>query len=393
MIYLLPRYALSPVLGRFSSISPDSLCGLTKVPIIYVTVDNASANDVVVGYVKKRINAWKVSVLDGKFILFRCGAHILNLIVGDGLKELCDSIDAIRNSVRYIRSSSSKLQKFNVCVEREKITYKGGLVLDVPTRWNSTFMMLDVALKFEKAFASYEDENHKYLSHFLNNENEKKRVGPPKSIDWKCVSPFVKFLSTFYEVTLKFSATLHVKVLPSSALPQVTRLSFVRQIVAKITVKVEEILNELFEVYNVEFGGGESKVIIGKLYAKQQLQVPEKMNDLQRYLVEESLDPTTTEFDILLWWKANASRYAILSMIAKDVLVILVSTVAIESAFSTSGRILDSFRSSLSPKMLEALVCTQSWLKDLQVLNTDFASFKYLQETDLLELGDFPADY
>ena len=96
---------------------------------------------------------------------------------------------------------------------------------------------------------------------------------------------------------------------------------------------------------------------------KQQLQVPEKMNDLQRYLGEESLDPRTTGFDILLWWKVNGSKYGTLSLIAKDVLAIPMSTVASESAFSTSGRILDSFRSSLSPKTLEALVCTQSWLK------------------------------
>lgn len=32
------------------------------------------------------------------------------------------------------------------------------------------------------------------------------------------------------------------------------------QTVAKITVKVEQILNELFEVYNVGYGGDESKV-------------------------------------------------------------------------------------------------------------------------------------
>ncbi|KAK1379810.1 hypothetical protein POM88_026554 [Heracleum sosnowskyi] len=43
-----------------------------------------------------------------------------------------------------------------------------------------------------------------------------------------------------------------------------------------------------------------------------------------------------------------------------------VSTVASESAFSTSGHILDPFRSSLSPKLVEALVCTQSWLKGQQ---------------------------
>ena len=96
---------------------------------------------------------------------------------------------------------------------------------------------------------------------------------------------------------------------------------------------------------------------------QQQMDVPENMNDVDRYLVDESINPKTTSFEVLLWWKDNAKRYTILSLIARDILAIPISTVASESAFSTSGRILDSFRSSLSPKMVEALVCTQSWLK------------------------------
>ena len=106
------------------------------------------------------------------------------------------------------------------------------------------------------------------------------------------------------------------------------------------------------------------------------------MDDIQRYLGEESLDHLTPEFDILPWWKNNASRYVILSMIAKNILAIPVSTVASESAFSTSGHILDSFRSSLSPKMVEALVCTQSWLRmRYQTIQTK----EYLDETSCYE--------
>ena len=39
------------------------------------------------------------------------------------------------------------------------------------------------------------------------------------------------------------------------------------------------------------------------------------------------------------------------------------STVASEAAFSTSGRILDSYRINLSANILEALVCTQDWIR------------------------------
>ena len=51
-----------------------------------------------------------------------------------------------------------------------------------------------------------------------------------------------------------------------------------------------------------------------------------------------------------------------LSRIAKDVHAVPMSTVASESAFSTSGRILDPFRSSLTAKTVETLVCTKIWL-------------------------------
>ncbi|GJX44660.1 zinc finger BED domain-containing protein RICESLEEPER 2-like protein [Tanacetum coccineum] len=68
-------------------------------------------------------------------------------------------------------------------------------------------------------------------------------------------------------------------------------------------------------------------------------------------------------FDIAQWWKVNSQRFPILSLMARDLLAIPISTVASESVFSTSGRVLDSYRSSLGDKTIECLVCAQDWLR------------------------------
>lgn len=59
--------------------------------------------------------------------------------------------------------------------------------------------------------------------------------------------------------------------------------------------------------------------------------------------------------------------FLILSLVARDVLVIPVSTVASESTFSTGGRVLDSFRSSLTPKIMQALICCQDLIHSSEV--------------------------
>ena len=89
----------------------------------------------------------------------------------------------------------------------------------------------------------------------------------------------------------------------------------------------------------------------------------ENKSEIDRYFADDCEDPTIPNFDILGWWKLNSSKYQILSQIARDVLAVTFSIVASVFAFSTGGRVLDSFRSSLTPKMVEALICAQNWLR------------------------------
>jgi hypothetical protein len=87
-----------------------------------------------------------------------------------------------------------------------------------------------------------------------------------------------------------------------------------------------------------------------------------RKTELDKYLGEDR-EPMDPRFDILQWWKVQQCRYPILAKMARDILAIPVSTVASESAFSTGGRVLDCFRTALTPRMVEALVCTQDWLR------------------------------
>jgi hypothetical protein len=75
-------------------------------------------------------------------------------------------------------------------------------------------------------------------------------------------------------------------------------------------------------------------------------------SEVDRYLLD-GCKAATKDFDVLGWWKINAPKYPIIAAIARDVLAMPISPVASESAFSTGGRILDPFRSTLSPLIVE----------------------------------------
>lgn len=92
--------------------------------ILTVTVDNASSNDVAINHLKDVFNHWESHVLKGSFLHMRCAAHVLNLVVKDGLHELSSSIKKIRALVKYVRSSPARLQRFKRCIVEEKIESK-----------------------------------------------------------------------------------------------------------------------------------------------------------------------------------------------------------------------------------------------------------------------------
>lgn len=70
--------------------------------VFAITIDNASFNDTTIAYLKRRFVNWGTAILGGKFLHMRCVAHIINLVVKDGLKDLNESIERVCTVVRCI---------------------------------------------------------------------------------------------------------------------------------------------------------------------------------------------------------------------------------------------------------------------------------------------------
>ena len=65
----------------------------------------------------------------------------------------------------------------------------------------------------------------------------------------------------------------------------------------------------------------------------------------------------------LNWWNENKSDFPILSIIAKDYLSIMPTSVCSERHFSLSGLTIDILRSSLHPDTAQYLICQTAWNK------------------------------
>ncbi|KAL9663781.1 hypothetical protein QQ045_019172 [Rhodiola kirilowii] len=377
----------------------------TKLPLkeTQVTVDNASSNDTAIAYLQKKLDARGGCglVFGGKYLHMRCCAHNLNLIVNEGIKEQQPSIDGIRNAVRYVRSSPLRLERFRECVEAEMIESKSLVCLDVPTRWNSTYMMLEHAEKYEKAFDRLYDQESVYRKWFREDEKGKTKVGPPTHLDWQNSRIFIQFLQLFYEMTLCFSGSMACSMRAKydkywGNVEKFNPLLFVAVVLDPL-YKFDYLTWILEDTYDQQLAVNMSTLVkatihdMYEFYAQARKQAWKRLrtqrttsekSDLERYLEDNIVDEIdNSDFDILNWWKSNSQNYKVLSAMARDVLAIPVSTVASESCFSTSGRVFDIFRSSLSPRMAEALICAQNWLNPIG-MKSDVKDFDLFEITD-----------
>lgn len=157
-----------------------------------MVLDNCSTNDAMIDVLQEKFDPDSL-LLDGEFLHVRCSAHILNLIVQDGLDVISGGIEKIRNCVVFWTATPSRVQKFEDKARASKIDCSRKLQLDCKTRWNSTYLMLVSAMPYRNVFGN------------LKTQNPRLKFSVPTPRDWELAEIICDKIKRFHKITELFS--------------------------------------------------------------------------------------------------------------------------------------------------------------------------------------------
>ena len=164
--------------------------------VMTITLDNASNNDTAITNLKAKLLARRNTNFDSIYFHVRCAAHIVNLVVNDGLQPLESLISDLRNTVKFFKRSPARMYKFVQVCNQYAIKVGKGLTLDVKTRWSSTYKMLDCCNVYKDAFGYYCEVDNTY-------------VWKPSQSQWELYDKIRPILKTMAGATTAFSASTY----------------------------------------------------------------------------------------------------------------------------------------------------------------------------------------
>ncbi|KAL2942301.1 putative AC transposase [Bienertia sinuspersici] len=285
-----------------------------------ISLDNATANTSAMQFLKKDPSI--KLVLNGSLMHVRCCAHMLNLCVQDGLYELRTL--AARSAKRIFKQ---KCEEYGL---RKKV-----IALDTPTRWNSTYKLLHDAIAYRDVLTDIYNESRATDGQFITNDHwslakivhDKTSLANPGAAVKRLLDNMkVKWCAYFTEFPPIYAIATILD--PGVKLEGLTNLlTFYYQ--------------QLDVQFDVPYYVNNCKHILERLCEDYGAVI-------QPQLIGSSMDGPGSS--------SSSSSNIVLARIAKDILAILASIIASESAFSAGRRVLDEKRSRLSSESIDMCV-------------------------------------
>ncbi|XP_016172809.1 zinc finger BED domain-containing protein RICESLEEPER 2-like [Arachis ipaensis] len=119
-----------------------------------------------------------------------------NLDRKDGLQLISHAIEKVRDSVHYWTVTPKREENFKETCAQLKIPYTKNLCLDCKTMWNSTFLMLEVAIMYRDVFERLSLRESQYKS-------------LPSEKDWDMTDEIFQRLRVVFDVTELFFGTTY----------------------------------------------------------------------------------------------------------------------------------------------------------------------------------------
>lgn len=150
-----------------------------------------------------------------------CFAHTINLVVNDGLQEeeVRRNISKVKHIVGYFKRSHIATSKLLVYQQNQGAGNPLKLLQDVPTRWNSTFYMLDRFIRLQDAIKATVALSNLDGSYTLTVD------------EWEIIRQLCQVLKPFEEVTKTISGEAYLTA--SLVIPLVNGLDSVYTIFAE----------------------------------------------------------------------------------------------------------------------------------------------------------------
>ncbi|KAF7825776.1 zinc finger BED domain-containing protein RICESLEEPER 2-like [Senna tora] len=140
-----------------------------------ITLDSSTNNDGMATCLKLKSSIHKGLFRDGMFFQVRCCRDILNCIVQAALEKVDNIVTKIRNGVKYLKKSTPRRKEFYDMAEKIfHLDTSRKLKTDMCLRWNSTYLMLEHGIYYQKVFQLWGQKDDTFGMFVLSDEEWKK---------------------------------------------------------------------------------------------------------------------------------------------------------------------------------------------------------------------------